>query len=69
MNNKDKFKMDRSVLSITSLDKQDKEDDRYWSSKTYRERLEAVEMTRQIIYGYDPATARLQRVLEIIERS
>ena len=31
--------------------------------------IEAVEVTRQILYGYDPATARLQRVLEIARRA
>jgi hypothetical protein len=29
--------------------------------------LEAVELMRQIIYGYDPSTTRLQRVLEIAQ--
>jgi len=29
--------------------------------------MEALELTRQIVYGYDPATTRLQRVLEIAE--
>lgn len=29
--------------------------------------MEAIEVMRQIIYGYDPATTRLERVFEIIE--
>jgi len=41
----------------------------YWLSKTPAERLQAVELMRQIIYGYDPSTTRLQRVLEIAQRS
>jgi hypothetical protein len=41
----------------------------YWLSKTPSERLEAVELMRQIIYGYDPSTTRLQRVLEVAQRS
>jgi hypothetical protein len=32
------------------------------------ERLEALEQMRQILYGYDPATTRLQRVLTVAER-
>ncbi len=32
----------------------------YWLSKTPYERLEAVELMRRIIYGYDPSTTRLQ---------
>ncbi len=38
----------------------------YWASRTPEERLQALEMMRQIDYGYDPATARLQRILEVI---
>jgi hypothetical protein len=66
---KNKLRVDRSALSVTSLDAQDKEEKRYWQKKTPHERLEAMEMTRQIVYGYDPATTRLQRVFEVIERS
>ncbi|MBI3863298.1 MAG: hypothetical protein HY290_15510 [Planctomycetia bacterium] len=42
-------------------------DTEFWLSKTAGERLEALEFLRQTIYGYDPATARVQRVLEIVE--
>jgi hypothetical protein len=41
----------------------------YWLSKTPYERLEAVELMRRILYGYDPSTTRLQRVLEVTQRS
>jgi len=39
----------------------------YWLSKTPYERLQATELMRQIIYGYDPSATRLQRVLEIAQ--
>jgi hypothetical protein len=39
----------------------------YWHSRTPQERLAALELMRQKAYGYDPATARLQRVLEITQ--
>ena len=68
MDKKDPFKIDRTAFSITTLDQAEEDDKRYWHSKTPHERLEAVELTRQILYGYDPATTRLQRVFEIIER-
>jgi len=29
--------------------------------------MEASELMRQIIYGYDPATTRLQRFFEVVE--
>jgi len=66
----DKFdfpKVRRDVFTVSSLF--DPPDDReYWLSRTPEERLEAVELMRQIIYGYDPSTTRLQRVFEIAQR-
>jgi hypothetical protein len=66
MNAIDKFRMDKSAFSIVSLD--DPPDDvAYWQTRSPQERLEALELLRQIMYGYDPATARLQRFFEIAE--
>ena len=59
------LKVDRTVLTVASLYESDEKE--YWLSKTPEERLQALELMRQIVYGYDPATARLQRVLEITE--
>jgi hypothetical protein len=60
-------RMRRDVFKVASLfDPSDEKE--YWLSKTPEERLEAVELMRQIIYGYDPSATRLQRVLEIVER-
>jgi hypothetical protein len=61
-------KLDRSIFLITSLN-EPSDEKKYWLSKSPRERLEAVEQMRQIIYGYDPSSTRLQRVLEITQRS
>ena len=66
---KDRFKVDRNAFSVISLDEQEEDEKRYWLRKTPHERLEAVELTRQILYSYDPATTRLQRVLEITTRA
>jgi hypothetical protein len=38
-----------------------------WHSRTPQERLWALELMRQKAYGYDPATARLQRVFEVAQ--
>jgi hypothetical protein len=67
--NQNEFRVDRKAFSVVSLKEQEEADKRYWRDKSPRERLEAVEITRQLLYGYDPASARLQRVLEIAERS
>jgi len=59
---------DRSVFIVNSLDKHSEEKN-YWLSRTPSERLEAIEQMRQIVYGYDPATTRLQRILEVAQRA
>jgi hypothetical protein len=63
---KDLFKFDKDSFSITSLHKNDSEVE-YWLSKTPEERVLAVEFLRQLMYNYDPATERLQRVFETAE--
>jgi len=60
--------IDRKAFSVGSV-LEPSDEKAYWLSKTPHERLQAAELMRQIIYGYDPATMRLQRVLEIAQRS
>lgn len=60
------FKMDKGVLSVRSLS-EESDEKAYWQTKTPHERLEAVELMRQIKYGYDPATTRIQRVLKVAQ--
>jgi hypothetical protein len=62
----DRFRVDRRAFSVVSLHEQDGEEKQYWRKKSPHERLEAVETTRQLLYGYDPASTRLQRVLEVV---
>ena len=57
----DSWRMDRTAWSVESLDGQGK-DRQYWLTRDPAERLAAIELARQIHYGYDPSTARLQRV-------
>ena len=66
MNTIDTFKIDKGALSVISLS-EESDDKEYWHTKTPQERLEAVELMRQINYGYDPTTIRLQRVLEVAQ--
>jgi len=66
MDTVDTLKMDKTAFSVTSLfDESDEKE--YWLSKTPLERLEALELMRQIVYGYDPSSTRLQRVLATAE--
>jgi hypothetical protein len=62
------LKMNKNILSIVT-DFSEADDKDYWFSLSPVERLEAIELMRQIIYGYDPSSDRLQRVFTIAERS
>jgi len=68
MQEESELRLDRSKLEVVRLQGADEADRNYWLSKTPLERLEAMEQIRQVIYGYDPATDRLQRVLEVVKR-
>ena len=58
-------RIDRSAFSVVKLSEADEADRQYWLSKTPLERLEAMELIRQVIYGYDPAAARMERTLTL----
>ena len=60
------MKIDRTAFSVSSLD-QPNQDIAYWRSLTPDQRLEAMEIMRQINYGYDPTTERIQRILEVVK--
>ena len=62
-------RLDKTVFSVISLEEADNDEVEFWLSKTPYERLDALETLRQIFYGYDPATTRLQRFFEIAERA
>jgi len=57
--------MDKKIFKITSV--KDKDEHSYWKNKGYEDRLEALEQLRRIVFGYDPATARLQRTIKITQ--
>ncbi|HEY0780898.1 MAG TPA: hypothetical protein VGE98_00470 [Thermoanaerobaculia bacterium] len=60
-------KLDRGAFSVRPL-YAESDEKAYWAGKTPEERLEALEQMRQILYGYDPASTRLQRVLTTARR-
>ena len=60
-------KMDKTKLTVASLSDPSDEND-YWHQQTPEARLEALELMRQINYGYDPSTERLQRLLTVTQR-
>ncbi|HAJ80129.1 MAG TPA: hypothetical protein DCO75_10190 [Fibrobacteres bacterium] len=56
-------RIDKKAFSVGNLN-DDSEEKEYWLSKKPYERLEAVEISRRMVYGKDRATSRLQRFLE-----
>ncbi len=60
------LKVDRTVMTVTDLGHND--EDRYWWSRTPLERLKAIEINRQVVYGYQNNPPRLQRLLEVAGR-
>ena len=68
--NENKFpRLDKTVFSVVTLEEADNDEVNFWLSKTPYERLDALEALRQIFYGYDTTTTRLQRFFEIAERA
>jgi hypothetical protein len=59
-------RLDKSSFAVVPLF-DDSDEVEYWHTRTPHERLEHMELLRRINYG-DQATARLQRVLEVVER-
>ena len=60
------YRVDRSIVTVGRAFGESDEK-AFWLSKTPTERLEAIQYLREIAYGHDAATGRLQRVLEIAE--
>ncbi len=60
------YQMDKTTLSVATVTAQDR-DDPYWHTQPPHERLRALEFLRQVMYGYDSTTARLQRVFAVRE--
>jgi hypothetical protein len=51
---------DTSGVRLLSREEAEQEDRVFWHSKTPAERLAAAERLRQVAYGYDASTARIQ---------
>jgi hypothetical protein len=61
------MKLDRTKICVVDL--KDTSDMDYWKGCTPDERLQALQVNRECAYGKSEANARLQRVLEIVERT
>jgi hypothetical protein len=62
------IRLDKTAFSvISSFAESDRDDDGYWWAQSAEARLRHIEFLRQINYGHH-ATARLQRVFEVVQR-
>lgn len=64
------WRIDRAAFEIVALQEADQRDREYWWALSPEERLRAMELMRQIAYGYDHSE-RIQRIFEVdsLERS
>jgi hypothetical protein len=67
MSNIDEMRMDKSHFSVASL-YDDSDEIAYWQTQTPQARIEALELLRQVFYGYNPTTDRLPRSLEVLKQ-
>ena len=61
------FQFAKSHPSVGDFKSTDNDDKEYWLSKSFMERLEAIEYLRQIMFSYYPVTERLQRFFEVVK--
>jgi hypothetical protein len=61
-------RINKKHLSIVAL-KDVEDENKYWHGIGARERLEAIEIQRRMVYGKDRVSSRLQRLLETAELS
>lgn len=61
----DEVRMDRTVMSIVTLDEQ-ADDWEYWQTRPVEERSATLELTWQVFNGYAPDTTRFHRVIEVV---
>ena len=60
------WSVDKRAFSVTDLGDED-QDKAYWRGNSVYERLQAVELNRQVIYGYQPAATGYQRIFTVAE--
>ena len=60
-------RVQRKTLSVVDL-REDTRSRRPWLRQPPIKRLEGLELLRQSAHAYDPATARLPRLLKVVKR-
>jgi len=60
--------IDRTKFQVLTHADAEREDREFWFSRTPLERLQHVELLRELDYGSEVINQRLQRVLEVLKR-
>ncbi|MCX5660928.1 MAG: hypothetical protein NTW19_14580 [Planctomycetota bacterium] len=60
------YRIDRNVMVVASLHEEPR-DRAYWMAQPPEARWRAIELMRQVNYGIDATSGRLQRVFEIAQ--
>ena len=55
--------VETAAVRLLTREEAEQEDRVFWHSKAPEERLAAAELLRQVAYGYDASTARIQAVV------
>lgn len=63
------LKLDRTAVRVCTFEEAEEEDRAYWHSRSMEKRLAAIGWLRELNYGRDAVSGRLQRVLEITRRA
>lgn len=63
----EKYALDKSQIRFGSREELEREDVEFWKNTTVEERLEALELIRQINYGDYSPTDSIQRVSRWVE--
>ena len=66
MNALHRARLDKTAFSVASLADESDEKSIGWQ-KVRMSRRARLELMRHIVYGHDPSTERLQRILEVAE--
>ena len=63
MTQADSATIESSAVRLLSREEAEREDRLFWHARTPVERLAAAEQLRQVAYGFDAVTARIQAVV------
>ncbi|MFQ3609119.1 MAG: hypothetical protein SNJ55_10870 [Chloroherpetonaceae bacterium] len=64
-----KRQLELTVQIFNSFEEADESDLDYYANLSLEERFKHLQKMRELCYGYESATRRLQRVIEITERA